>query len=276
MRPVKLFLLLIVWPLLFVAAALVRLWILVWRPQRRWRIVSRMTQSFVTLIRMIVNVRITVQGDLDLLDIEGAFIASNHLGYLDGFVLGSMFPILFVSKKEVRGWPVIGAWTALCGTVYIDRERKGKIPLVVEEIVERINQKANILIFPEGTSTNGDHLRPFQTAPFAAALRAHAPVLPLTLTYRRINGEPVSEANRDDIYWYGDMDFMTHFWRVLSLRHIEVAVKFHLPIETAHYKNISAGRKLLSQACYNAIASGLPQERKPQRTPAFSESNPNR
>ena len=272
MRPVKLVLLLIVWPLMFIAAGLARLWILLWRPRNRWRIVSRMTRTFVTLIRMIVNVRITVQGDLELLDIEGAFIASNHLGYLDGFVLGSMFPIIFVSKKEVRGWPVIGTWTALCGTVYIDRERKGKIPLVVEEIVERISQKANILIFPEGTSTNGDRLLPFQSAPFAAALRAHAPVLPLTLTYRRINGEPVSEANRDQIYWYGDMDFMTHFWRLLSLRHIEVAVKFHAPIETAHYKNISAGRKLLSQTCYNAIASGLPQEKKPLWTTEEKEA----
>jgi 1-acyl-sn-glycerol-3-phosphate acyltransferase len=266
-RIVKLVTLLIVWTLLFLAAALVRLWILVWRPKNRWKIVSRMTQRFVTLIRLIVNVRITLQGDLDLLDIKGAFIASNHLGYLDGFVLGSLFPTIFVSKLEVRGWPIIGWWTVLCGTVYIDRERKGKIPILVEEIAERLTQKANILIFPEGTSTAGDHLLPFQSAPFAAPLRAHAPIVPLTITYRRINGKPVTEANRDQIYWYGEMDFMTHFWKVLSLRNIEVAVKFHAPIDTAHYKNTSVSRKQLSQACYHAIASGLQQDRKSQRAP---------
>jgi 1-acyl-sn-glycerol-3-phosphate acyltransferase len=137
----------------------------------------------------------------------------------------------------------------------------------VEKIVERLTQKANILIFPEGTSTAGDHLLPFQSAPFAAPLRAHAPILPLTITYRRINGEPVTEANRDKIYWYGEMDFMTHFWKLLALRNIEVAVKFHVPIETAHYKNSSASRKQLSQACYHAIASGLQLDRKNLRAP---------
>jgi 1-acyl-sn-glycerol-3-phosphate acyltransferase len=266
-RLVKLVILLIVWTLLFLAAALVRLWIYLWRPKNPWRIVSRMTRRFVALIRMIVNVRITLQGDLDLLDIKGAFIASNHLGYLDGFVLGSLFPTIFVSKREVRSWPIIGWWTALCGTVYIDRERKGKITLVVEEIVERLNQKANILIFPEGTSTNGDHLLPFQSAPFAAPLRAHAPIMPLTITYRRINGAPVTDANRDTIYWYGDMDFMTHFWKLLAMRNIEVTVKFHAPIDTSRYKNSSVSRKQLSQACYSAIASGLQQDRKNLRAP---------
>jgi lyso-ornithine lipid O-acyltransferase len=267
MRIVKLLTLLVVWPLLFLAAGLIRLWIYAWRPRDRWKIIGAMTQKFVAALRSIINVRIAVQGDLDLLDIRGALIASNHLGYLDGFVLGSLFPVIFVTKGEVRRWPIIGQWTWLCGTVYIDRERKGKIPLVVEEIVERLNQKANILIFPEGTSTAGDRLLPFQSAPFAAPLRAHAPVLPLTITYRRINGRPVSEANRDEIYWYGDMDFMHHFWHLLTLRSVEVAVRFHAPIETARYKNSSVSRKQLNQACYNAIASGLQQERKTIRAP---------
>ena len=267
MRLAKLVALLIVWPLLFLAAALVRLWVSLWPPPDRWRILSLLTLKSLALLRMIVTVRITLQGDLDLLDIRGAVIASNHLGYLDGFVLGSLFPVIFVSKKEVRSWPLIGSWTALCGTVYIDRERKDKIPLLVEEMVERLRQQANVLIFPEGTSTNGDRLLPFQSAPFAAPLRARATVVPVTLTYRRINGEPVSSANRDKIYWYGDMEFVSHFWNLLALRSIEVAVKFHPPIETARYKNNSASRKQLSQACYNAIAGGLQQDRKAVRAP---------
>src|SRR5215470_9772811 len=270
MRIVKLIALFGAWAVLFTAAALVRLWIFLWRPRDRWLIVSQMTRRFVVVLRTIVGIRITVQGDLELLDVEGAFITANHLGYLDGFVLGSLFPAIFVSKREVRGWPVIGLWTALCGTVYIDRQRKGNITLAVEEIVERLNQKANILIFPEGTSTNGEHILPFQTAPFAAPLRVHAPVVPLTITYRRIDGVAVSAANRDKIYWYGDMAFMPHLWGVMGLRRIEVSVKLHAPIETAHYKNNSVSRKQLSQACHNAIAAGLAQERQALRAPRTS------
>jgi lyso-ornithine lipid O-acyltransferase len=267
MRIVKVIALFGVWAVLFTAAALVRLWLFVWRPRNKWRIVAHMTRRFVAVLRAIVGLKITVQGDLDILDIEGAYITANHLGYLDGFVLGGLVPSIFVTKGEVRGWPVIGLWTALCGCVYIDRERKGKITLAVEEIVERLNQKANILIFPEGTSTNGEHLLPFQTAPFAAPLRAHAPVVPLTITYRRIDGAPVSAANRDGIYWYGDMAFMPHLWGVMGLRKIEVSVKLHAPIETAQYKNNSVSRRQLCQACHNAIASGLAQERQHARAP---------
>ncbi len=267
MRIVKVVTLFGVWGLLFIAAAAVRLWLILWRPRNGWRIVAEMTRRFVALLRTIVGIRITVQGDLDLLDIEGAVITANHLGYLDGFVLGSLFPVIFITKGEVRRWPVIGLWTKLCGTIYIDRQRKGKISRAVEEIVERVHQKANILIFPEGTSTNGEHLLPFQTAPFAAPLRAHAPVLPLTITYRRIDGEPISETNRDKVYWYGDMAFLPHFWKVMGLKKIEVAVRLHAPIDTGHYKNNSLSRKQLSQACHNAIASGLAQEKQHLRAP---------
>jgi len=267
MRIVKMIALFGAWALLFSAAALLRLWILVWRPTNAWRIVAHMNRRSVAWLRAIVGIKITVQGDLDILDIEGALITGNHLGYLDGFVLGGLFPVIFVTKGEVRRWPVIGAWTALCGCVYIDRQRKGKISRAVEDIVERLNQKANILIFPEGTSTNGEHLLPFQTAPFAAPLRAHAPVVPLTITYRRIDGAPVSPENRDKVYWYGDMDFMPHFWGVMGLRKVEVAIQLHTPIETAQYKNNSVSRRQLCQACHNAIASGLAQEKQHARTP---------
>jgi len=270
MRIVKLVTFFAVWGLLFVAAIAVRLWIVLWRPRNGWRIVAEMTRRFVAMLMTIVGIRITVQGDLELLDIEGAVIAANHLGYLDGFVLGSLFPVNFITKGEVRRWPVIGLWTKLCGTIYIDHQRKGKITMAVEEIIERLDQKANILIFPEGTSTNGEHLLPFQTAPFAAPLRTHAPVLPLTITYRKIDGEPVAEKNRDKVYWYGDMDFMPHFWGVLGLKRVEVAVRIHAPIETGQYKNNSLSRKQLSHACHNAIASGLAQERQTLRAPRTS------
>ena len=267
MHIAKMIVLFSVWAVLFGAAALVRLWLLVRRPRDKWRIIARMTRRFVSVLRAIVGLKITVQGDLDILDIEGAYITSNHLGYLDGFVLGGLFPSIFVTKGEVRRWPVIGLWTALCGSVYIDRERKGKITLAVEEIVERLNQKANILIFPEGTSTNGEHLLPFQTAPFAAPLRAHAPVVPLTITYRRIDGAPVSPANRDKIYWYGDMAFMPHLWGVMGLKKIEASVQLHTPIDTGQFKNNSVSRRQLCHACHNVIASGLAQERQHARAP---------
>ncbi len=257
MRWIKLAALFILWSVFFVLTVLTHLAVSVLRLPRRWRIVSKLTQGFASLLRILLNVKITVEGNPQNLKSGGYFIVSNHFGYLDGFVLGSLCPVIYVSKREVRQWPLIGPWTALCGTIYIDRRRKDKIPLLVEEINKKLRQKANILLFPEGTSSNGETLLPFQTAPFAAPLRARAPIVPVTLTYKRINHQPLSIINRDEVYWYGDMEFVGHFWNLLAVRSIEVLVQIHPEIETARHENNSLSRKQLSLACYEAITRGM-------------------
>ena len=74
------------------------------------------------------------------------------------------------------------------------------------------------MLFPEGAATNGERMLPFQTAPLAAPLRSGATIIPVTLAYQSIDGQPVSAANRDLIYCYGDMDFAPHFVKLLGLR----------------------------------------------------------
>ena len=108
----------------------------------------------------ILNIKITVEGDAGQLERGGYVIISNHFGYLDGIVLGSLFPVIFVSKQEVKSWPVIGQWTTLCGTVFINRQSKGLIPLAVKEMSQKLEQQANILLFPEGAATNGERHAP--------------------------------------------------------------------------------------------------------------------
>jgi lyso-ornithine lipid O-acyltransferase len=256
-RWAKLIALISIWAVFFGFVILIHLGITLFRLPARWRIISRVTRYLAAMLRTILNVKIAVDGDRELAASGGYVIISNHMGYLDGVVLGSLFASLYVSKKEVRRWPVIGAWTALCGTIFIDRERKDQVPLLVEELVQKLKQKANVLIFPEGTSTNGETLLPFQSAPFAAPLRVGAPILPISITYKRIDHEPVSPSNRDLVYWYGDMEFGNHFWKLLALRNVEVVVKIHPEIETSGYKNNSLSRKQLSQACYDAVLGGL-------------------
>lgn len=256
MRWIKLTAIILTWAFFFILVVLIHFGFSLLRLSGRWRIISRATRCLATALKNILNVRITVEGDWDG-SAAGCFIISNHVGYLDGIILGSVFPVLYVSKKEVRRWPVIGAWTALCGTVFVDRERKDKVPLLVEEIARKLKDKANVLVFPEGTSTNGEQLLTFQPTPFAAPLRAHAPILPISLIYKRIGRQPVSASNRDRIYWYGDMEFANHLWNVLALRSIEAVVRVHPKIETFHLKNDSLNRKQLSQACYDAVLSGL-------------------
>ena len=110
----------------------------------------------------ILNIKITVEGDAGQLERGGCVIISNHFGYLDGIVLGSLFPVIFVSKQEVKSWPVLGQWTTLCGTVFINRQSKGLIPLAVKEMSQKLKQQANILLFPEGPRPMANGCCPFR------------------------------------------------------------------------------------------------------------------
>jgi lyso-ornithine lipid O-acyltransferase len=260
MRWAKLAALVSLWAFFFGLVALVRLWISVLRLPNRWKIISRLSRVFILLLRTILDIKVTVVGDEGQLERGGYVIICNHVSYVDGIILGSLFPVVFVSKKEVKSWPVIGQWNTLCGTIYINRQRKELVPLLIEEISRKLTQEANVLLFPEGTSTNGERMLPFQTAPLAAPLRKRAVIVPVTLTYKSVEGKPVSASNRDLIYWYGDMNFVNHFWKLLSLRGIEALVTLQPKIECFRYQDNSAGRRRLAEDCYNRVLGRITPE----------------
>jgi 1-acyl-sn-glycerol-3-phosphate acyltransferase len=253
MRWIKLTALLSLWAFFFGLVALAHLWIGVLQLPNRWKIVSRLARGFTLLLRTILNIKVTVVGDGGALERGGNVIISNHFSYVDGMVLGSIFPILFVSKREVKGWPIVGQWNTLCGTVFINRQRKEQVPSLVKEMRIKLKQEANILLFPEGTATNGERILPFQTVPLAAPLRNRSIIVPVTLAYESIDEEPVTVANRDLVYCYGDMDFLSHFWRLMALRSVEARVTIQPKIECYRYKDNSAGRKQLAADCYNRV-----------------------
>ncbi len=253
MRLIKLIAILSLGLFFFGVLVVLHLGIGVLRLSNRWKIVSRWIRGFTWLMRRILNIKITVEGDARQLQRGGCVIISNHFGYLDGIVLGSLFPVIFVSKKEVKNWPIIGWWTTLCGSVFINRQRKGLIPLAVNEISQKLKQQANILLFPEGAATNGERMLPFQTAPLAAPLRSRAIIVPITLAYDSVEGQPVSAANRDLIYCYDDMPDVPHFWKLLALRQIEATVTIRPKIDCSRYEDNSAGRKKLAEDCYNRV-----------------------
>lgn len=253
MRWVRLSALLSLWPLFFALVGVTHIWVSVLALPNRWKIVSRLMRSFTLLLRSILNIKVNVVGDEGQLERGGYVIISNHMSYVDGIILGSIFPIVFVSKREVKSWPIIGQWNTLCGTVYINRQKKGLVAELVNEMTAKLDQQANILLFPEGTSTNGEQLLPFQTVPLAAPLRNRAIIVPVTLVYTRIEDEPVTSRNRDRVYWYGDMDFLTHFWKLLSLRGLEALVTIQPKVECFRFADNSAGRKKLAQECYDRV-----------------------
>lgn len=256
MRPLKLITLVLLFSSFLATAFFISLGISLLRLPR-WRIESELMRCFNRILRILLNVKIDLEGAKDRLGTGGQFIVANHFGYLDGIVLGSLFPVIFVTKRQVKRWPVIGQLLTLLGTIFVDRENKQDVLRVIDRISGTLKQGANVLVFPEGTSSNGENLLPFQSSFFAAPLMARAPVAPVTITYRFVDREPLSQANRDRVYWYGDMSFAPHLWDLLGTNRIEVSVKIQPRIETSPLHNSSPGRKQLSQTCYDAIAQGV-------------------
>jgi 1-acyl-sn-glycerol-3-phosphate acyltransferase len=164
-------------------------------------------------------------------------VLSNHVSWLDIPVLGSLMPLSFIAKSEVAGWPVIGFYAALQQCIFIDRGRKSHTTQVNAEVARRLTQRETIVLFPEGTSGDGNRLLPFRSALVGAARAALAePSLnrinlqPAAIVYVRRNGLPVTRRERPAIAWYGDMDLVPHLAALLRKGAIDVVVRWGDPI----------------------------------------------
>lgn len=153
----------------------------------------------------------------------GRLVTSNHLSYLDIIVLGSLLPVVFVSKAEVRNWPFVGLVATMAGTIYIDRSRKRDALRVLARMQTALDRGDSVVIFPEATSTKGATILPFHSFLLAGAARNGEPVRWLTLSYRT---SPDAPPARDRVCWWGDVGFVGHFLRLCGLRRIDCAVHF--------------------------------------------------
>ncbi|MGC9363216.1 MAG: lysophospholipid acyltransferase family protein [Fidelibacterota bacterium] len=197
----------------------------------------------------ILGIHVHLVGSDNLQKKENYCIVSNHLSYLDILVYAACFPVLFVSRHDVKYWPLLGAIAWVRGSVFVDRSIIGtKERPYVKQITDYLRQGFNVLIFPEGKTSNGGGVLPFKKTVFSCPARAEVPILPITLRYTHINHEPFSVANRDRVCWYGGMTFPDHFWGVLKLRRIDAVLTIHPPVfETAAEDWLTQNRRLTAR-----------------------------
>lgn len=226
-------------------------------PSYKFRIISRWTKIFNRFLRLIFKIKIIIEGDTSYLGKSGILIVSNHLGYLDGIVLGSIFAVVYTTKIQVKSWPLFGWMTKVSGTIFIDREKKGKVSDYIQQTARMLKSKVNVLVFPEGTSTNGQRLLPFQSIHFQPPLMAKSVILPISITYTRIDKEEFSLDNRDRVCWYGQMKFYTHLLSVLELSNIEARLVLHPRIDLA-LPNHDYSRKTISESLHKLMANNYP------------------
>lgn len=254
----KLVLCLVCFAVYLVVLCVMRLFFFLLPQGKHNKALAFISHIFALCLKGIMGLRIHVIGKKPAAGGKGMLLVSNHLGYLDGFALGSVFPLIYTSKSELKGWPVIGAMTYLSGTIFLERQRKNNIGSYIEKMAFVLKQGVNVLFFPEGTSTNGEGLLAFKSAFFAAPILAGSSVLPISLLYTAVNGKPLTTLNKDRLYWYGDMTFFGHFLKLLSQRSIDMEVHLHDEIPSGDRLQNEFLRKDLSEQAYRAISSKLP------------------
>lgn len=177
---------------------------------------------------------------------------SNHSSWLDVPVLGSRLSGCFIAKGEVAGWPLVG-WVARLGrTEFVSRQR-GATGRERDAMRARLARGDNLLLFPEGTTSDGSRVMPFRSAFFAVAEGAAPPLIqPVSVVYDRLAGLPTGRASRPLFSWYGDMDLAGHYWRLARHRGMRATVLLHTPVDPAAF----ADRKALTRAVWTVVADG--------------------
>lgn len=185
-----------------------------------------------------------------------ALFASNHVSYTDITVLGSLIVGSFIAKTEVARWPFFGWLAKLQRTVFVDR-RVRTTPFQRDAISERLAAGDALILFPEGTSGDGNRVLPFKSALFSAAerQRAAAPIAvqPVSIAYTRLDGIPIGRLYRPFFAWYGAADLAPHLWNMIGLGAVEVVVEFHPPTFLAD----CGSRKALARYCWARSAGGM-------------------
>ncbi len=173
-----------------------------------------------------------------------ALIAGNHLSWIDIVAAIATWPCTFVAKREVRDWPVLGRLAAELGVVFVDRARKRDLLTAIPAIEQALGRGALIVLFPEGTTSDGRGILRFRTALFEAAVRAGAPVFPFAV----IGSVDQQSAERDVrercsvLCWVGDETLVANVWRLAAVADARFALHAGAPIDAGTDRKALAAR----------------------------------
>jgi 1-acyl-sn-glycerol-3-phosphate acyltransferase len=193
---------------------------------------------------------------------QGVLMVSNHTSYFDIIVLSSVARVSFVARSDVVNWPLFGTLAKLQETVFVERTRRTQAGEARDQIRDRLLAGDALVLFPEGTSDDGNRVLTFKSSLLGAAevdigADGHGgvrrvPVQPVSLTYTGLHGVPMGRENRPLFAWYGDMDLVPHLWEALKAGPLDVVIEFHPPMTV----DSAGGRKALAAAAEVIVRRG--------------------
>ena len=181
-----------------------------------------------------IELQVDVTGKLP----AGGLIVSNHLSYLDIVVLSTAVPCVFVSKAEVAKWPIFGPYARWAGCVFVQRKDRADVARANAGIADALREGVPVVLFPEGTTTDGQRVLRFHSTLLQPAIDAAATITPCAIAYELEDGDPAREA-----CWWGDMKLLPHLWNLLGKRTFRARIVFGDPMQAGGDRK-SLGAKL--------------------------------
>ncbi len=203
------------------------------RNRKRWR--RRAINYTSTMSRIIskqLNFHVTLNGGeyLKQMRDQSYLLVANHCSYMDILLLSWQQPASFITSVEMGNTPFLGSITRVGGSLYTERDKPVSLPQEIKRFAEAIKEGFKVVLFPEGTSTDGVTIKDFRSSLFQVAVEAQCPILPVCIKYTHIDGKPFGRDNHKLVCWYGDMDFMPHFLGMIGHR-FDVEINVLPPIE---------------------------------------------
>jgi lyso-ornithine lipid O-acyltransferase len=203
------------------------------------------------IVLRLIGVRLNIVGRLP--ETGPTLVAANHVSWLDIVILSSLAPLSFVAKREVNGWFFFGQLARLQRTVFVHRDRRHATGASRDEMQERLKARDTLVLFPEGTSSDGARVGHFKSSFFGAAALPDVVIQPVTLAYTGHRNLPMSRRLRSYYAWYGDMELPPHLWEALAMGPIEVTAICHPPLSLSGETN----RKALAGHAETIVRQGL-------------------
>lgn len=214
---------------------------------------------FFRCLLKIIGVRLKLGGPLPR---PGTLVVANHVSWFDVLVIGAITPLSFIAKSEVKGWPLLGLLSRLQRTVFVDRRRGRHNKTDGDGLTQRLLGGDTIVIFAEGTSSDGLKVLPFKSTLFAGIERlakstpapeALMPVQAMSLAYLRLHDMAMGRRQRLDYAWLGDMALAPHFLFMLASGPLTIEVMFHEPLPDA----VKSHRKQMARQLHAQVKGGL-------------------
>jgi len=224
--------------------------------------------NYYRLLARLLRLRVRVQGEP--LRGQPVLFVSNHVSWLDIVAIGSIQPVAFVAKSEVRKWPLVGITAEMQRTVFVDRQKRHQTGDAVAQMVDRLAHGTPVVLFAEGTSSDGNRVLPFRSALLGAVERAAATgahgirIQPMSICYTALHGIPMGRQHRPLVAWYGDLDFMPHIRTLIARGPMDAVVTFGEPVAADAASDRKAMTRQLEgavRAMMAAALNGLPPAR---------------